>query len=252
MELTQEIMLPTIAQEPITRDPKTLILYSRPKIGKTSALSLLPNNLIIDLEEGSDHVGGLIIKANNFTELRQVKDALIKNKDAGTQYDYITLDTTSALEECAKELAGILYKNTPMGKAWKGLDITDLPNGAGYKFLRDAFIMIVNQFKPLAKKCLILSGHVKDKLVAKDGEEVITAELDLTGKLSSIMCSKVDAICILNRKDGVVIANFNGNGDAIIEARADHLSGKEIVLTEKQDDGSIKANWDKVFLELNK
>ena len=246
-----EIVLPTKPTKPITADPKTLIIYSRPKIGKTSALALLKNNLIIDLEEGSDHVGGLIMKANSFGELRGIKDALVKAKSEGVQYDYITLDTTSALEELAKELAAGLYRGTPMGKSWKGSDITDLPNGAGYKFLRDAFIIIVNQFKPLAKKCLILSGHVKDKLVAKDGEEVTTAELDLTGKLASIMCSKVDAICMLNRKDGVVVANFNGNGDSIIEARAEHLSGKEIVLTEKTDKGII-SHWDKIFMELNK
>ena len=247
----EEIVLPTTPKEPITRDPSTLILYARPKIGKTSSLALLPNNLIIDLENGSDHVGGLTLKANSFTELKNVKDALIKAKDSGTQYDYITIDTISALEEFSKELAAMLYKNTPMGKSWKGTDVTTLPNGAGYLFMRQAFIMIVEQFKPLAKKCLILSGHVKDKLIAKDGEEVSVAELDLVGKLSSIMCSRVDAICILTRKDGKVIANFNGNGDAIIEARAEHLSGKEILLTEKVD-GVITAHWDKIFLELNK
>lgn len=125
------IVFPTTPQEPITRDPRLLVLFAQPKMGKTTALGLLPNNLLIDLEDGSDHVKGLILKATSFAELVQIKDELIAQ---GISYDYITLDTTTALEEMSKDLAALLYKATPMGKDFgkKGSsDVTKLPNGAG-------------------------------------------------------------------------------------------------------------------------
>ena len=42
--------------------------------------------------------------------------------------------------------------------------------------------------------------------------------------------------------------NFNGGGDAIIEARSEHLSNKEFVLVEKTTDGFVNY-WDKIFLK---
>ena len=102
------------------------------------------------------------------------------------------------------------------------------------KLLR--FQMIVNGFKPFAKKCLILSGHVNDKLINKDGEEVSEMQLDLAGKLARIMYSKADAVGLMHRKGNKVFINFDGGGEAIVEARAEHLAGKEILLTEKLED----------------
>jgi len=123
------LVFPTTPKVPLTNDPKTLILYAKPKQGKTTVLSLLPNNLLIDLENGSDHVGGLTIKVGSFEELTNVITQLEKQ---GVTYPYITLDTTTALEEIASKLATILYKKTPMGKNFDpDGDVKKLANGAG-------------------------------------------------------------------------------------------------------------------------
>jgi hypothetical protein len=131
---------PKTPKEPLTIDPKTLILYARPKQGKTTALSLLKGNLLIDLEEGSDHVGGLTIKANTFAELSNILSEL---KKQGVTYPYITLDTTTALEDISGTLATKLYQNTSMGKTFGKIqkdgkliddpnaDVKKLANGAG-------------------------------------------------------------------------------------------------------------------------
>ena len=50
-------------------NPKTLIVYSKPKVGKTTLFANLKNNLIIDIENGSDYLDALKIKANNIEEL---------------------------------------------------------------------------------------------------------------------------------------------------------------------------------------
>lgn len=256
-----EIKFPTEPKEPLTVDPKLAIFFSKPKVGKTKALSMLKNNLILDLEEGSDHVGGMVVKANSFKELVNVKAEMVRQ---GIVYDYLTIDTTTALEDYACELAKTLYQETAMGATWglpdiktgkikKGqTHILQLPNGGGYLYLRDAFQMIVNGFKPFAKKCLILSGHVNDKLINKDGEEVSEMQLDLAGKLARIMYSKADAVGLMHRKGNKVFINFDGGGEAIVEARAEHLAGKEILLTEKLEDGTFVSHWDKIFLELDK
>ncbi len=261
--MSETLVFPTKPKEPLTMDPRTMIIFSRPKQGKTSALALLPDNLLIDLEDGSDHVGGLTIKASTFGELTNV---LTELKKQGVTYPYITLDTTTALEEMSNKLAIMLYQNTPMGKTFGKMkdkasgkmvddpnaDVKKLPNGAGYLYLREAFQQIVNKFRPYATKCLILSGHVNDKLVEKDGKEISSMELDLTGKLSRIMCSKVDAIGLLYREKDKVYVNFDGGGDSIVEARAEHLAGKKILLTEKNENGDIVAHWEDIFKELNK
>lgn len=255
------LVFPTKVKVPLTQDPRTLIVYSKPKQGKTSALALLKDNLLIDLEDGSDHVGGLTIKAKNFEELTRV---MIELKKQNITYPYITLDTTTALEEMAGKLAIILYRKTAMGKNFgkiKGssgnliddpdANIVKLPNGGGYLYAREAFQQIVNSFKPFATKCLILAGHVNDKMIEKDGKEITELQLDLTGKLARIMCSKVDAIGLLYREKDKVYVNFDGGDNTVCEARAEHLTGKTILLTEKID-GKIVAHWDDIFVELEK
>lgn len=125
-----DIVLPKTKIEAETQDPKYLILYGAPKIGKTTLLAELPNNLIIDLEKGSTYISALKIQVSNVSELSQLCKAII---EAGKPYDYITLDTITALEEMAKPLAAQLYKATPMGKNFTGggEDILNLAQGAG-------------------------------------------------------------------------------------------------------------------------
>jgi len=245
--------LPKVPSKPITKNPQFMIIFSKPKAGKTTAFSMLENNLIIDLEEGSDFVGGLKIKANCTADLREIRKKLLDEKSNGFTYDYITIDTATALEDIVNDFAIELYRNTPMGKNYGSKpgenDIKKLPNGAGYMYVREAFLKVVEGFKPLAAKCLILSGHVADKLINKNGEETSEMSLDLSGKLGRIVYSRADAVGFLYRQDNKCLLNFDGGGDAIIEARSEHLAGKEILLTEKMPDGKIKSNWDKVFIK---
>ena len=42
-----------------SQSPKNLIIFSKPKVGKTSLLAELNDALIIDLEDGSDYVDAL-------------------------------------------------------------------------------------------------------------------------------------------------------------------------------------------------
>jgi len=115
------------------KSPKNMIIYGPPKIGKTTMLSLLNNCLIIDLEDGSDMVDALKIKANSLADLQKIGTEIIK---AGKPYKYVAIDTISKLEEWCEGYAKAIYKKTPMGKNFdsknENLSVLSLPNGAGY------------------------------------------------------------------------------------------------------------------------
>ena len=98
-EVKEGLVLPTATVKAVIKSPKNLIIFSKPKTGKTTLLSQLPNCLLIDLEGGSDYVDAMKIKANNIKELMDIEAAIIK---AGKPYKYIALDTITALEDIPK------------------------------------------------------------------------------------------------------------------------------------------------------
>ena len=161
------------------QDPRYLILYGLPKVGKTTILSTLDNNLILDFENGSTYVDALKIKVNSLKELKEICKQI---KDEGCPYQYITIDTITAVEELAKPLAIQLYQNSPMfsTKYADVKDITQLPNGSGYAFLRTAVEMIVDMVAKVTPN-IIICGHVKD-VSLNEGLDGSIKDLDLVGK----------------------------------------------------------------------
>ncbi len=63
------IVLPKEIREPLRTNPATLLLYGAPKVGKTTFVSQLENNLILDLEHGSEMIRSLSLEINNLEEL---------------------------------------------------------------------------------------------------------------------------------------------------------------------------------------
>jgi len=74
-----EIILPTQKVTASHLSPKNLIIFSKPKVGKTSLLAQLEDCLIIDLEEGSDYVDALKLKANSWEDItkNQVRQCMV-------------------------------------------------------------------------------------------------------------------------------------------------------------------------------
>jgi hypothetical protein len=243
-EKKEAFALPTQKSKPLATNPKFMILYGKPKSGKTTILSGLDGCLIIDLEEGTDYVEAMSVKVHSMAELREVA---AKIKEAGCPYKYIAIDTATKLEDMCLEFAKDLYRNTPMGKSWAGDDVRKLPNGSGYLYLREAFKKTIEGFRGLTEN-LILVGHCADKLINKDGKELSEMELDLTGKLKRIMSAEADAIGYVYRKKNETIVNFKGGEDFIVEARPLHLRGQEIVVAESDEDNNISFNWDKIYV----
>ena len=230
--------LPTTKVAAVRKSPKNMVIYGPPKIGKTTALSQLDNCLIIDLEEGSDMVDALKVKASNFTELSKIGKAII---DKGKPYKYIAIDTVTKLEEWGEAEGKKIYQQTSMGKNFdskkEGLSVLSLPNGGGYLYLRMAYKKWIERINKLADH-IILVGHLKDKLLEKKGKEVSSKDLDLTGKIKQITCTNADAIGYIYRENGETMISFNSGDEIAAGTRCDHLKGQEMSL-----------EWSKIFID---
>lgn len=226
-----------------------LILFGKPKSGKTTLASKLDNNLIIDLEGGSEFLEALAVQARSVKDLGEIANAIRNEiKENGKRpYKYITLDNASRLEEICLSYAVQLYKATPMGKLYNGTDVRTLPNGSGYLYLQQAVRKVIDMFRELCDN-FILIGHLKDKMINKDGEELSEMSLDLVGKLANIICGEADAVGYVYRKKNETRISFEGGDNSVREARADHLRGKNIVIAESNENNEINVYWDRIFL----
>lgn len=265
------IELPTERQIATNYNPKLLVLYGRPKSGKSSIMASLDSNLIIDLEDGYRALSVMKVKVNTAKEIFEVAQAITnKIKETGNMpYKFITIDNASRLEEFALSYAAQLYRNTPMGQSWGLLkdatgaivkdpktrqpipdpkaDVRILPNGSGYLYLRNAIKKLVDVFKPLCET-LILVAHVKDKQVRKNSEEMSEMSVDLAGKTGDIICGEADAIGYIFRKENKTIISFKGGDDTLKEARPLHLRGKEFEVAYSDENNELHIDCSKIFL----
>jgi GTPase SAR1 family protein len=125
-------------EEVTISSPRRLFLYSHTKVGKTSLLAALPNNLIIDTEDGSKFISGIRYNMKEemaktgkgpYSLLKELADQIKLEKKF---YDYISIDTATGLEEYARGMATYLYKKSNAGKSFEGLDVvSELASGAG-------------------------------------------------------------------------------------------------------------------------
>ncbi len=240
--------------------PNNLIIFSKPKVGKTSLLAELPDCLILDTESGSDYVDALKMKVTSVADIKEIGKAIIEE---GFPYKYIAVDTITALESICLPYAETLYSRTPMGKNWfkklpnGDLDptsgkamygiITALPNGGGWMYQRDAMTKVIEYIKTLAPR-IILVGHVKETLLEKNGAEFSSADLDLTGKFKRILSSQSDAIGYLYRKGDKNIISFKTTDEVSCGARPNHLKNAEIEISCFKDD-KFTTSWEKVYID---
>lgn len=243
------VVLPKEKVKAKVENPRFLIIFGKPKAGKTTLASRLDNNLIVDLEGGSEFLEALAVQARSVKDLGDIATAIREEiKQTGKKpYKYITLDNASRLEEICLSYAAQLYRATPMGKNYSGNDVRTLPNGSGYMYLQQAVRKVIDMFRDLCDN-FILIGHTRDKLINKEGEELSEMSLDLVGKLANIICGEADAVGYVYRKRNETHISFEGGDNSVREARAPHLRGKNIVIAESDENNDIKVYWDKIYL----
>ena len=243
------LVLPKEKTLPCKNSMRFVIFFGRPKAGKSSAMAALDSNLIIDLENGYKNLSALVIQARNINDFGEIAKALQEEiqKTGKYPYKYITIDNATRLEEMCIGYAITLYRQTTVGKNYKGTDIRTLPNGSGYMYIRQAVRKVIDMFRTLCET-LILVAHTKDRQINIEGQEMNEMTLDLTGKLGDILCGEADAIGYVYRKKNQTIISFEGGESSVREARPEHLRGKKIVIAESDEDNKLTFYWDKIFL----
>lgn len=229
--------------------PKTLLLYGLPKVGKTEALTMLKDCLILDTEGGSEMYSALRIPINSTADLLEVRAAIIaegekryaegKRGDELFPYKYIAIDTLDKLEEYAEASATVKYKNTTIGKNFNGKSVIELPNGSGYYYLRNELLELINLIGSVCPR-LILITHIKEKLLDKGGEAVKVNDISLTGKMGSIVCAQADAIGYLFRVAGqpTLKVSFETLESTVMGARVKYLAGQK-----------FDFDWAKIYVD---
>lgn len=252
-------LLPTTKVKATRINPKIIIVYSMPKVGKTTALADLENCLILDTEGGSEMYDVMRWETKTmgqfgqaYLEIRQnLDDQVAALKEEGVPegevmnklmkpYRFIAIDTLDKFEDLCEESATRKYLGSSIGKTFEGNSVLELPKGAGYLHLRNEMIEKINLIAGVCET-LILSCHVKDKIIDKGGVEVTATDLSLAGKLAQIVCSMADVIVYLYREPNKpMMANIGTDKTSAMGARAfPHLKpllGK-----------TFPFSWDKLF-----
>lgn len=243
------ILLPTTPQPALETNPKVLLLYGAPKVGKSTELLKLPNNLVIDTESGTDYLAGLKIKANDIETFLEILEET--RKPNAPKFTYLTVDTIDMLEAWSEVVATKKYKGTVLGKNFMGQSVLELPSGGGYLWLRQSFLRFFDMTLQCSKY-VIFTGHIRDKaLIAGDkvlqadgtfkavsNEAVSFRDLDLVGKVKSIVCSRADAIGHMYRNnENKLCVNFATTESVNCGSRCVHLIGK-----------NFEFDWKKIYI----
>lgn len=229
-------------QKPQT-EPNTLLLIGKPKVGKTTVCSTIPNSVIIDYEKGTNFIEHSAI----FDAHEVAKEDWRLLKNSGFRYGII--DSATSMENflCRQIVAEEnkrIKKTNALTKQQLPLvsDISEMAYGKGYGLLREATLKHL-EFLQSCFERLIIIGHSKDKQIASDQ---IALDLDLTGKNAPIFMSKIDCIGFLYREKSKLMLSFETTVDYIGGSRIDRFDGKKFTISEKTEKG-ITTYWDSIY-----
>lgn len=234
--------LPTARRAPLRENPKFLIIYGPPKVGKTGFISTLPDDhLFLDCEGGTELTSCISVSISSTEDIYQVIKLIIteggKRKAAGKSgsdlfpYRFLIIDTLDILEEFCVISATDKYKSSTLGKNFEGKSVLELPNGLGYYYVREEVKEVLNKLGSVCKYMIGVS-HTKDVVQDKGGVQVSSTDISLTGKLGKIIASAADAIGYMhrNKKDNSKLnVSFNHiSGETMSGTRIDRLAGTVI------------------------
>ena len=148
----------------ISRDlkGKYVLVYSQPKVGKTSFAASFPKNLLLAFEKGYNAIGGVrAVDINKWSDAKLVLRQLEK-PEAKAMYDTITIDTVSIAWSLCEEF--ICAQNAVQ-------KINEIPWGGGYSQLTQEFEAFLRKITMLGYG-LVLITHVDVRRETIDDNEV--------------------------------------------------------------------------------
>ena len=211
--------LKKVKRKAVSENPKTLLLYGAPKVGKTTALSQLDDCLIIDTEGGANMIEGYVETANNREELIKI----LQEAQDGHEYKYVAIDTIDRIATWAEQ--AVCEEESVSA-------VQDLAFGKGFGMVREKVLNTVQFLKEIFPHVIII-GHRKWARAIVDSKAIVEPEsLDLTGKLKNMLMADCDAIGYVYRDDEKKKLRVTFKSNEALEAgsRSPHLKGKDIEL----------------------
>lgn len=237
-----------------------------PKVGKTDMLAQLPSCLILDADkdEGAGLYECMRQPIGSTRDVLDVVDAIVtegeRRHKAGLRgnalfpYRFAALDPIDQFEEFAVRSATVKYTKGPLNANKKFEEkgftrVTELPDGGGYMYLWNELQDTINAVAGVCTN-LIITAHVREKFMGgkdeKKNEQASVIDIDLTGKLASIITASVDAIGYVYRSQakenrGELMISFETNQSSVMGARQKYLAGQKMPFT-----------WDVIYPDLLK
>ena len=215
-------------RKPLAVNPKILLLYGPPKVGKTTMLSQLGDCLVIDTEKGSHMLEGYFHGVDNKEELME----FYKEASDSHGYNVFALDTIDKVVEwTTKEVVAECQVD----------DIADLPYGKGYGMVRERTMNNIRKLQSLCPKTIIV-GHRKTAAAVDNSTAVDPETLDLSGKLRNQIMAQSDAIGYMFRDDeDKLMVSFKAAHAVEAGSRCEHLKGKV-----------FPFDWKKIYIKEGK
>lgn len=186
----------------ISRDlsGKYMLIYSKPKVGKTSFAAQMPRNIILATEIGTNALDGqFVAKIQKWTDM---KDALRELRKPGVRekFDTVTIDTISIAADLAEKF--ICQRESVE-------TIREVPYGQGWKMVAKELQETLREITMLGYGLLLIC-HSKDhasNITDEDGNPITSVEPDLSKNVYTVC----NAICDLIAYIGV---EFDKNGES--------------------------------------
>ena len=174
-------MIDILSIEPtvISRDlkGKYLLLYGKPKTGKTTMASRFPKNLLIAFEKGYNAIDGIkAVDVNKWSEFRQILRQLEK-PEAQAMYDTITIDTTTIAYEMCEQF--VCSQNGVQS-------IRDIPWGQGWTLVKKEFESCLRKITMLNYGLVLISQiEILAPSMPKRCYEVVNQIVDIIGYIAT-------------------------------------------------------------------
>lgn len=244
--------------------PSHLLLYGPPKTGKNSAVALLPDHLVLNLDNGVEYVETCATPYISTIDL--FLEAIDAIEEMSPKPKFLVVDTVDKLQELAFHLGIKRYNdrfaNTEKSKGntiYTKDDLMNLPQGGGWGFLRRGFDDLMNWIFELQIPTIWLS-HVRyryiDDATAEKAEKRMLGnrprELALMGLICDKICADMCLIGYLFRDQNKLMMDTTPGDSNGIGTRLRHLDSRQFCLSVKAKDGTIQdgGGWEEIFGDL--
>lgn len=184
---------------------KFILIYSQPKMGKTTFAVQMPKNLLLAFEHGYNALGG--IKAVDIDKWATFKQIIrqLRQPEAKEMYKTITIDTAGIAYTLCEEYICNQQNVSKIG---------DIPYGAGYGIVEKEFQDCLRQITQMGYGLVLISHSVPRIEKTDDDGEIEIISPDLPKRGYKVINQLVDIICYID-----IIWDKDGNSKRVLYTR---------------------------------